>query len=413
MKLLYTNFHAGEGGGHTTYLVALARSLATRHEVVVAAPEGSRLLHEAQALPGVRAVAQAFPNGLGRWRERAQARRALARLLHEEAFDVVHVNGSADHRLVLSALRGLQARPRIVLTKHNSKPVRGLGHWWRARNGTDQVIAVCDYTLRDLQQSVYRRCGLDTVHNGVDIDRYAPASTTVANAERARWFAGAAPALVLGSNAGTADYKGWMDLVEALALLPAVQRDQVRVLLAGKPPTSRQRERIAALGLDRHVVFTGLLDDVRPAMAAVDVGFVLSFDVETISFACREMMAMGKPVLLTSYAGLPENITPGREGWLVPVRDPAAIAVAVSRLLGQRAQLPAMGAAARSKAVAEFGVARFAQRTEAVYRRLLHQPQQLGAMAAPGRPRVTGQLDTGALGEALTQRAPARRMRGG
>jgi L-malate glycosyltransferase len=370
MKLLYTNFHDGDGGGHTTYVVALARGLAARHEVHVAAPEGSRLLHEAQALPGVHAVAQAFPNGMKKLAARRRARRALAALLHRHHFDVIHVNGSADHRLVLSALRGLRRRPRIVLTKHNSKPMTGIGHWWRARF-TDEVIAVCDYTLRDLQRSAYRRCRLDTVHNGIDIARFAPWPTDAAEAERERLLGGPSDALVLGSNAGTADYKGWMDLVEALALLAPQERARLQVLLAGKLPDETRRARITALGLEEHVHFTGLLADTRPLVAAIDVGFVLSHDVETISFACREMMSMGKPVLLTDYAGLPENLEPGREGWLVPVKDPAAVAQVLQRMLAQREALPAMGAAARARAVAEFGLEPFVAKTEAVYRGLL------------------------------------------
>ena len=284
-------------------------------------------------------------------------------------FDIVHVNGSADHRLVLAALRGLPRRPKVVLTKHNSKPMTGLGHWWRARQ-TDQVIAVCDYTLHDLQGSSYRRCRLDTVHNGIDIAHYTPWPAEAAAAER-RELLGNGATLLLGSNAGTASYKGWMDLVEALALLPAELRGHVHVMMAGKPPVASQLQRIAALGVVGQVHFTGLLTDVRPAIAAIDVGFVLSHDVETISFACREMMAMGKPVLLTDYAGLPENIEAGREGWLVPVKDPAAVAAAVQRILESHELLPAMGAAARTRAEAEFGLERFVERTEAVYLRLV------------------------------------------
>ena len=162
-----------------------------------------------------------------------------------------------------------------------------------------------------------------------------------------------------------------MDLVEALPSLPAPARAQVHVLVAGKPPTAEQMRRIEGLGLARQVHFPGLLDDVRPAIAAIDAGFVLSYDVETISFACREMMAMGKPVLVTDYAGLPENIEPGRDGWIVPPRDVAAIAAAVQRMLEQRVALPAMGEAAREHAVREFGLPRFIALTEAVYLRLL------------------------------------------
>ena len=368
MKLLYTNFHDGDGGGHTTYVVALARALAARHTVHVAAPASSRLLREAQALPGVSAVAQEFPNGLKKIVARQRAYRALKQLLHAQRFDVVHVNGSADHRLVLAAMRGLPEPPRVVLTRHNSKPWRGIGHRWRSRR-TDQVIAVCDYSLRDLQKSAYRGSRLATVHNGIDIAHYVPWSAEAVAVERERWSQGAS--LLIGSVAGTALYKGWMDVIEALTLLPAELRAQIRVVIAGKPPSGERRERIEAMGVAEQVVFPGLVDDVRPIIAALDMGFVLSHDVETISFACREMMAMGKPVLVSDYAGLPENIEPGRDGWVVPVRNPAAVAEVLRHILATREQLPAMGAAARAHAEAEFGLDGFVDRTEAVYRELI------------------------------------------
>jgi glycosyltransferase involved in cell wall biosynthesis len=93
--------------------------------------------------------------------------------------------------------------------------------------------------------------------------------------------------------------------------------------------------------------------------------------VETISFACREMMAMGKPVLVSEYAGLPENIRQETDGWLVPPRNHPAIAQMLQRLLQQRNVMPAMGVAARQHAEEAFGLPRFVELTEAVYSQLL------------------------------------------
>ncbi|NID16323.1 glycosyltransferase [Luteibacter yeojuensis] len=371
MKLLFTNFHDGDGGGHTTYILGLARGLAARHEVHVAAPPGSRLNREARAIPGVTVLDQPFPNGLRRLRARSRARRQLAGYLRRERFDLVHVNGSADHRLLMSAARGLRPRPPVVLTKHNSKPMTGIGHAWRSRFGTDQVIAVCDFVRRQVMASPYARCRVATVFNGVDIGRFAPLAADPAR--RAGWLepAAAGERLLIGSNAGTARYKGWMDLVEALALLARDQRARFRVVLAGGLPKADDLARVEALGLSAQVHFTGRLDDVRPMVAALDAGFVLSWDVETISFACREMMAMGKPVLVSDYAGLPENIRQGEDGWVVPARDREAIADALRRLLDERDALPAMGRAARRHAEAEFGMERFVDATEAVYTALV------------------------------------------
>lgn len=378
MRILYTNFHAGDGGGHTTYVMALARSLAARHAIHVAAPPGSRLLHEAQALPGIGATPQAFPNGLRQLGERRRARAGLRALL-ASGFDLVHVNGSADHRLVLSALRGLPTRPRIVLTRHNSKAATGPGTWWRARRGTDRVIAVCEHTRTALLPTAYGAVPLETVRNGVDLAHYRPWPAEACAAARRQWLGDdGRDALVLGSNAGTAPYKGWMDLVDALALLPDDARAQVRVLLAGHAPPPDALAAVAARGLASQVRFAGLLQDTRPLVAAADAGFVLSWDVETISFACREMMAMGKPVLVSDYAGLSENIVPGVDGWVVPVRDRQAIAAAILRMLETRDRLGDMGAAARAHACREFGLERFVEETEAVYRRAL------GAAGADG-----------------------------
>ena len=381
MKLLLTNFHDGDGGGHTTYLMALARGLADRHEVHLAVPATSRLHREASGLDGVHVHAQPYPNGLGKLLQAWRAKRRLRALLRLHRFDVVHVNGSADHRLVLAALRGLPQRPKLVLTKHNSKPMQGVTHRLRAAK-TDLAIGVSDATLRQLQASPYARCAPRSIRNGVDIAHYAPwPADRCAEAKRA-WCGD--DALLLGSNAGTALHKGWMDLVEALATLPEAQRARIHVVLCGKPPADEQVQRIAALGLASQVHFAGLLSDVRPVVAAFDVGFVLSYAVETISFACREMMAMAKPVLVSDYAGLPENIDAGADGWIVPVRDRDAIARALAGLLDARDRLPAMGAAARAKAECAFGLLGFVEATEAAYVSLLPPAGAPGPGKQPG-----------------------------
>ena len=368
MKILLTNFHEGDGGGHTTYLLALARGLAAGHEVHLAVPATSRLYREAAALVGVHVVAQPFPNAIAQLAAAARARRQLREYLRAHAFDIVHVNGSTDHRMVLSACGGMARKPRVVLTKHNSKPAQGVTHRWRARR-TDLVIAVCESTRRMLETGPYARCQLRTVRNGIDVRHYLPWSDEAARAIRERWSGEGR--LLLGSNAGTAEHKGWMDLIEAVATLPAAQRARVDILLCGQPPMPEQTQRIEALGLAAQVHFAGLLSDVRPVVAAIDVGFVLSYAVETISFACRETMAMAKPVLVSDYAGLPENIDDGVDGWRVPVRDREAIAVAVADMLEHPERLRTMGDAARRKAEREFGLDRFIAATADAYAALL------------------------------------------
>ncbi len=127
---------------------------------------------------------------------------------------------------------------------------------------------------------------------------------------------------------------------------------------------------VRELGMQDQVVFPGLLDDVRPALAACDVGFVLSYR-EALSFACREVMSLGLPAWISNVGGLPENVTDGCDGWIVPVRDPRAIAGVLRGMLADLDRIRAMGAAAREKSLREFNLARFVDATFAVYQAAL------------------------------------------
>ena len=370
VRLLYTNFHTGAGaGGHTVYVLSLARQFAGRHDVLVAAPAGSALLRLAGAIPGVRAYAQAFPN---RPHLLFAAARRLRQLIVSQRVELVHVNGSADHRLVMLATLGMGARrPRIVFTKHNDIPVSPVSGWLRASFGTDYAIAVCQFARKVLQASPYRACPLATIANGVDTQHFTPQVPAAVDDLRARLLAHPQRRILLGSNAGTDDYKGWLDMVEAVALLPPALRDEVQIALAGAPLKECQRARVDALGMAGHVTWAGQLDDVRGFIAALDIGFVLSYRIETISFACREMMAMGKPVVVSSHGGLPENITPDVDGWVVPERDAAHLAHLLEGLLPYPQRWREAGVAARRKCEQRFRIERFAHATEQVYAAVL------------------------------------------
>lgn len=366
MKILYTNFHQGDGGGHTTYVMSLARTLAGRADVTVAAPPGSRLLEEAAALPRVRAVAVQFKGApLPQWR----ALRALRALMRDEAYDVVHVNGSADHRLCMLAAAGLgPRRPFMIYTQHNGRHPRSLGTRLRAGLATDRVICVSQHTYQGMTRSAFRAADLRLVRNGVDTRHYCPAGPDAAAQARAQLLPpGLRDRLVIGSHAGTASYKNWLDMVAAVAALPEPLRRQVAVLIAGQQPTAADQRRIEALGMRETVVYAGLLRDVRPLLAATDVGFVLSSRLETISFACRELMAAGKPVIVSDTGGLAENVIDGSSGWVVPAGSVAHVTETLTDILENRILLDWMAVAARRKAVRDFSLQTFVRETERVY----------------------------------------------
>jgi glycosyltransferase involved in cell wall biosynthesis len=364
MKILFTNFHPGIGGGHVTYIVSLLLGMKATHNLFVACPATSRLFKHASAIADVQTVDMSFTTRPSSW---FSARAALRALILKENFDVIHVNGSSDHKQVMLALVGLGCSPRVIYTKHNDRGVTSFGHHLRARFSTDHVIAVSEYIKDMLLNSPYKKRPISVIRHGIDTQYFSPVSHDEKMRLRAQFFEPEVQdKIILGSASGTHEAKGWLDLVHALSLLEPEQRKYFHVAVIGDQPEEELRARATAYGVCSHLSFLGLIDDVRTVLAACDVGFVLSYH-EALSFACREKMALGLPVLVTQAGGLPENVFHDREGWIVPVRSPESIKAVLLNILANPARLSVVGAQARARAERDFNLKEFIRATMAVY----------------------------------------------
>lgn len=367
MKILYTNFHQRNGGGHASYVANLAKSLAPNNQVFVATPGTSRLFKQVSQLEGVKSldmrydtrVSSMIPQVLG-----------LRRLFENERFDLIHTNGSVDHRCAMLARLGLRHQPAIVWTKHNTAQIKSFGQAVRARFGTEGAIGVCEYVERQLQHSCYRPKPITMIRLGIDTDYFRPFTGEEARQARAALLDEVPDdALVLGSVGGTDRDKGWLVLVEAVSRLDPAQRSRVRIVVAGDPPRQPLLDKVRDLGMVDHVLFPGLVSDVRPMLAACDIGFVLSFH-EAGSYATCETLAMGLPAMVSNVGGLPELVRDGRDGWITRSGDVDGLVQQLERILDGQYDLPAMGESARQQALRMFSMQGFVRDTYDFYQRV-------------------------------------------
>ncbi|WP_397475689.1 glycosyltransferase family 4 protein [Pusillimonas sp.] len=368
MKILITDIHHGNGGGHVTYILNLLRGLKDQCNLTLAAPASGRLFDLASKIQGVRTVPCLYTSRpLPLLNEVLSLRRFLAR----ESFDVVHVNGSADHRHMMLARLGLRRQPAIVWTKHNTKSIDSFGHRLRARFGTDAAIGVSKYVTGQLENSCYKRCDVHSIYHGIDPHFFLPVTAEQRKAYRAQLFGGLPEdILVFGSTGGTDLDKGWMLLAEAVTALPVALRTRVRIVVAGDLPPPGIIERLRGIGLDDdQIVFPGLVKDVRPILGACDVGFVLSYH-EAASYALYEAMSVGLPALVSDAGGLPEGVHENSVGWVTPAGDVEALTKCLHTILGtDPAVLMRMGSHARARIEDVFSLSAFLKHTNDVYRR--------------------------------------------
>ena len=360
-KILYTNFHPGNGGGHTTYLLALLRGHPKKVQVAIACPVESELYKKAEK-EGFETYGVSFPGKIKEIRDIYASLNQLKLILRNGFFTHIHVNGSPDHRLIMYTLLTtyLPSKPKVVLTKHNNLTVKkNFLSQIRYRYFSDQIITVCDYLRYEFQSLGISARRIQHVANGVDTNHFSgPTSPTQKNVIRNSLNL-PKEKIILVSCAGTALHKGWQFLIKALN---QINGNKFAVVILGPKPSD---DKISDLGLDTsEVIFPGQISDVRPYLLASDIGFVLSTSIETVSFACREMMSCGLPCIVSDTGCLPENISKDT-GWVTRAgnhEDIIHILQEISSL-----DLYNMGVSARNRALKHFDQSDFLKRTFDVY----------------------------------------------
>jgi glycosyltransferase involved in cell wall biosynthesis len=191
--------------------------------------------------------------------------------------------------------------------------------------------ATCTHANFDYLRSLTDAPGkISLVYHGLDFSRF-PASR-----ERAAKTGGVFTIVSIGR---AVEKKGYADLLSALARLGS-ERDWRFEHAGGGPLAERLKEQARRLGIADRVAWHGAQDRafIFSLLRRADL-FVLpsllarSGDRDGLPNVLMEAQAFAVPVLATDVSGIPELVTHGKTGWLVPERDPVALAIALRRLM--------------------------------------------------------------------------------
>lgn len=282
----------------------------------------------------------------------------MRQLFLERGYDVVHTHNTYPHIYASIAAR-LAGVPVVVNTRHGQRA----GHGWKSRTQfrwasrlVDRIIAVSDdaanLCIEDdrISPSKVRR-----IWNGIDLNDFA--------------YSGPADRPVAISVARLSAEKDFPTLLRAVPHVVSRVPDFRLVIVGGGPERERLDGMRNELGLKDHVDLLGERTDVSQLLRSAGF-FVSSSLTEGISLTLLEAMAVGLPIVATSVGGNPEIVMSGRTGYLVPAKDPIALAVAMASMCQKRDEWQQMGLAGRERVTEYFDVKRMAKDYEQLYREL-------------------------------------------
>ncbi len=186
---------------------------------------------------------------------------------------------------------------------------------------------------------------LITIHNGVDLEMFAPRLRDREAGVRRRALRIADERLVALLIGGEWERKGLEPLIRALALAPGWT-----VVVAGEGDWRSYQGLADSLGVSEAVRWLGVTSDVQLLYQLADA-FVLPSSYETFSLVTFEAAASGLPILATPVSGVRELVRDGENGFLIG-RDSAGIAESLRKLGEDAALRKKLGQAARESALA-------------------------------------------------------------
>ncbi len=293
------------------------------------------------------------------------------RLLRRGRYDVLHV-----HTPVAALVGRIAARlagvPVRIYTAHGfyfhdqMPPAKRRFHVALEKLGAwcgNYILTVSD---EDRQTAI--RLGIapaeriETIFNGVDLDHFDPGRFGPAERLEIRAGLGLPPDCpVVGIVGRLVREKGFFEFFRAAKAVLAIH-PETRFLVVGdvlpsdhdgtKAELARE---IRSLGITGSVVFTGMVKDTAPCLAAMDI-FCLPSYREGMPISLLEAMAMQLPAIATDIRGCREEVADGKTGWLVPARDAQALAARMNWFLENPDDARRFGAAARVRVREHFDI---------------------------------------------------------
>ncbi len=317
------------GGAGKCILTFLENYDREKFDICVIVPKNSLLIPEVKAL----GVGYLEAEHIGEKSLSLKGIAELYKMLKAIKPKIVHTHGAMSGRIA-----GKLIGAKVIFTRHSVFPPspkisRGLGKRINGfvNNATaDKIIAVAEAAKENLTDTGVSEKKIQVILNGVK-QLSAFDDERLGEAKKAYGIKGGQKTVSIVARLNTV--KGHEYFVKSAKMVIDSGID-AKFIIAG---TGAEEENIKALirklDLEEHVVMAGFIADVEPLMNAMDIQVNCSFGTEATSLSLLEGMSIKKPAVVTDFGGNSGVIENGVNGFLVPVKNPEAMADRIKELL--------------------------------------------------------------------------------
>jgi glycosyltransferase involved in cell wall biosynthesis len=214
--------------------------------------------------------------------------------------------------------------------------------------------------------------------SGIDVDDYNPNIRDSEQSKNIREELGISHDAFVALFVGRLQLdKGLVEFIEAAKLIRE-KRSDIAMVMVGAPDPGNKRsiseEQFNQWKNEGHAILTGRREDVPALMAAANTVVTPTFYREGLPRTLLEAAATGLPLIGTDMPGVREAIDDGKNGILIPTKDPVSLADAIVRLADDTQLASTMGDASLERAKNEFDHRKVVGKYLELYDSLLGSP---------------------------------------
>src|SRR5215468_11180842 len=280
---------------------------------LVAHPDGELRRRAAEGLELVPLSPRSEMDFTAAWR--------LARVIKRWQPDVIHAHDAhgvamASLALSLGAASARHGEPPLVVSRRVDFHLRGNSFSrWKHRQ-VDCFVAASEAIRQMLVADGVPDDRTVTVHEGIDVEHVVAAQPV--NVHEAFWLPHGSP--VVGNVAALVPHKGQRYLIDAARLVVQQVPDARFVILGEGELREHLEKQVREHHLEKHVLLPGFRTDVLGCIKGFDL-FAMSSVTEGLGTSLLDAMACSRAIVATEAGGIPEVVSDGETGLLVPPRD--------------------------------------------------------------------------------------------